>query len=95
MAENLTVVDSVTGAPAALVGLWARARDGSYTDSSGFMYTDSQTGATRIALAFEHAGTFAVTVHAPGYQEWTKSGVVVTKDVCHVIGVQITARLVK
>ena len=92
---NVTVVDSATGQPAAFAGLWVRAKEGSYTDSSTMSFTDGQTGAVRMALTYERAGTYAVTVHANGYQDWNKSGVVVTKDACHVIGVQLTARLVK
>ena len=48
-----------------------------------------------MALAYERAGTYTVTVHATGYRDWIKPGVTVTKDVCHVIGVLLTARLVK
>ena len=59
------------------------------------MFNDSQTGVVRAALAFERAGTYAVTVHADGYKDWSKTGVVVTKDVCHVIGVALSARMVK
>ena len=92
---NVAVVDSLTGQPAAFSGLWARARDGSYTDSSAMVFNDTQTGAVRMALAYERAGTFVVTVHAAGYADWIKSGVTVTKDVCHVVGVLLTARLVK
>ena len=92
---NVTVVDSLTGQPTAFSGLWARAREGSYTDSSAMAFTDVQTGAVRMALAYERAGTYVVTVHAAGYADWTKAGVTVTKGVCHVTGVLLTARLVK
>lgn len=92
---NITVVDSLTGQPSAFAGLWARAKDGVYTDSSAMTFVEQPAGAVRMALAYEHPGTFAVTVHSAGYQDWIKSGVTVTKDVCHVIGVQLTARLVK
>ena len=92
---NITVVDSLTGQPSAFAGLWARAKDGAYTDSSATAFVEQPAGTVRMALAYERPGNFAVTVHASGYQDWTKSGVTVTKDVCHVIGVQLTARLVK
>ncbi|GDX86472.1 hypothetical protein LBMAG44_03850 [Gemmatimonadota bacterium] len=93
-AINLAIVDSLTGAAAAFTGLWGRAVDGAYRDSSAFAFVNPQTGAVTLGLAYEHAGTLAVTVHANGYRDWQKS-VVVTKDVCHVIGVQLTARLAK
>jgi hypothetical protein len=43
--------------------------------------------------AGERAGTYAVTVTATGYAEWTTSGVVVTADECHVIPVRLEPRL--
>lgn len=92
---NLTIVDSLTNAPAAFTGLWARAREGTYVDSTTFMLTNPSTGAVTTALAYERKGTYVVTVKANGYQEWTKSGVTVTSDVCHVIPVQLTAKLVR
>jgi hypothetical protein len=44
-------------------------------------------------LAYERAGTYTVTVEQQGYRPWSRSGVRVTKDECHVRGVSITARL--
>jgi hypothetical protein len=38
-------------------------------------------------------GSYTVTVRANGYRPWIKSGVAVAKDACHVIGVNLTARL--
>ena len=92
---NLTIVDSLTGQPVALTGLWARAREGSYVDSTIAAFTDPQSGAVRMAMVYERRGTYAVTVHANGFQDWNKNGVVVTGDVCHVIGVPLTARMAK
>jgi len=44
-------------------------------------------------LAPEQAGTFTVTVEKAGYQRWSKSGVQVTKQDCHVVGVSVPALL--
>jgi len=92
---TLTIVDSLTGTADALTGLWARAVAGTYRDSTTMNFGNSETGTANMALAYEHAGTFVVTVHATGYQDWTKPGVVVAGDTCHVIGVALAARLVK
>ena len=92
---NLTIVDSLTGSPAAFTGLWARVVDGAYRDSTSFPFTNPQTGAVTMALAYERRGTFAVTVHANGYRDWNTVGVVVTGDECHVTGALLTARMVK
>ena len=94
-AFNITVVDSLTGAPAAFTGLWARVVDGAYRDSTSFPFTNPQGGAVTMALAWERRGTFAVTVHAAGYSDWNKTGVVVTGDQCHVTPVQLTARMAR
>jgi len=92
---NITVVDSLTGAPAAFTGLWARAVDGAFRDSTASAFTNPQAGTVTMALAWERRGTFTVTVHADGFRDWNKTGVVVTADECHVTGVQLTARMAK
>lgn len=93
-AISVTMVDSLTGSAAGMTGTWARAVDGAYRDSTGFFTPPGVSGAS-AGLAYERAGTYAVTVHANGYRDWTKSGVVVTAGECHVNGVQLTARLLK
>lgn len=91
---NVTVVDSLTGKAESFTGLWLRARDGSYVDSTTMAFPDAM-GQMRMAAAYERKGTYAVTVHADGYRDWSKLNVVVTADRCHVIPVQLTARLAK
>jgi hypothetical protein len=94
-AVSLVIVDSLTNKGDALTGLWARAVDGTYRDSSVMTFSDQSLQAMRMALAYERQGTYTVTVHATGYQDWTKSGVLVTADQCHVNGVSLTAKLVR
>jgi hypothetical protein len=94
-AVSLVIVDSLTNKGDALTGLWARAVDGTYRDSSVMTFSDQSLQATRMALAYERKGTYTVTVHATGYQDWTKTGVLVTADQCHVNGVSLTAKLVR
>ena len=94
-AVSLSIVDSLSGKGDSLGGLWARAVDGAYRDSTANGFHHQQAGAVIMALAYERPGTYAVTVHATGYQDWSKSGVVVGHDECHVITAQLTARLVR
>ncbi len=94
-AISLTVVDSLTGQPAAFTGLFARVADGTYTDSTTHFFTTPGSGAVSTALAYERKGSYTVTVGAAGYQNWVKTGVNVTAGECHVNGVVLTARLVK
>ena len=87
-AITVTAQDSVTGA-VITPGATAIARDGAYVDSA-----TAQPQFTSIGLAYEHPGTFEVTVRHAGYQTWTKSGIEVKRGVCNVEGVSLVARLV-
>ena len=81
------VLDSLTGAPA---GRNARiiARAGTVADTANFTEFDGP-----YPLAFERSGTYAVTVEQQGYRLWSRTGIRVTKDECHVRTVSLTARL--
>ncbi len=94
-AISLTVVDSLTGQPAAFTGLFARAVDGTFVDSTTNFFSNPGGGGVGTGLAYERKGTYTVTVGAAGYQNWVKTGVNVTAGECHVNGVVLTARLVK
>jgi hypothetical protein len=92
---NVTVVDSVTNAPPASAVLIART--GAVVDSVG-PATPQQlvlNGPPVLLLgaAGERPGTYDLTVRAPGYRDWTRNGVTVTADECHVRSVAVTARL--
>ncbi|MDA1080669.1 MAG: hypothetical protein O2973_03175 [Gemmatimonadetes bacterium] len=91
----VTVQDRLTDSPPPFTGLWARARDGTYVDSTTMSFPSSVVGAVSVPLAYERTGTYTVTVHVDGYQEWERTGVVVTEDECHVIPVSLNARLDK
>ena len=43
--------------------------------------------------AYEHPGTFRITVRKPGYRDWVQTGVLVTADECHVRLTQLLALL--
>jgi hypothetical protein len=67
-------------------------KDGMYADTVR-VATGALPAPTNISGAYERPGTYTVIVRHPGYRDFVKSGVTVTKDVCHVIPVQITAQL--
>jgi hypothetical protein len=87
-AVSVDVRDSVTDTPA---GRGARiiAQDGVFADTAK---TPSGYEGP-YALARERAGTYTVTVEQEGYQLWSRSGVRVTRDECHVRTVSLIARL--
>jgi hypothetical protein len=87
---NLTAFDSVGGQPLGTIGTVV-AQDGNYSEKAiGIPGTP-----VRYSMAFERAGTYTVTAAVDGYQSWRATGVVVPRDACHVIPVQLTARLVR
>lgn len=97
---RVEVLDSISGAPVR-GHLRVVARDGSET--SAF---DSQVDAvlqpgmdpdtmvfSPVSLAYERAGTYALTAEAEGYRPWQRTGVRVHRGECHVQTVEVTARL--
>lgn len=88
----VTVVDDVTGAPPSSATLVAQS--GEYVDSAGPVAP--LPGSLLVLSAVpERAGTYDLTVRSPGYPAWTRTGVQVTADQCHVRRVDVTARLRK
>jgi hypothetical protein len=92
---TVTVVDSVTGIPPASARLLARS--GAYSDSVGpaapHQYYENGPSVLQLSTAGERKGTYDLTVRAAGYRDWTRTGVKVTADECHVRPVALTARL--
>jgi hypothetical protein len=88
---NLTIVDSVSGSAVSGTGVMRlKVTDGGFVDSLRTVTLIPQWGA-----AFERAGTYTATVDADGYQPWRKDGIVVTRGLCHVRPVSVTARLAR
>lgn len=87
-AISVEALDSVTNAP---VGAGARiiASDGAFADT---IITVENFGGP-YGLAYERAGSYAVTVEQEGYAPWSRSDVQVTRDECHVGTVRLTALL--
>lgn len=92
---DVKVLDAATGLPLSFRNLWARVREGSYTDSAMVALTFAQNAPYHFGLAYERPGTYDVTVQATGYKAFYVSGVVVKPNVCHVTPVTITALLQK
>ena len=87
---HVTVVDSLTNtSPSSAILI---ARSGAYVDSVG-PQARNELGWLGLSAAMERSGTYDLTVRAPGYREWTRAGVRVTDDGCHVDPVTVTARL--
>ena len=93
-AVQLTVVDSLTGQSAALRAISVSIRSGGLRDTVFVATLAAGSPPFSVGLAYERPGTYDLSVTAAGYRIWTSTGVVVTNDLCHVITVPLTARLV-
>lgn len=84
------VQDSVTGA---WIGSGATlvARDGAYVDSVTGPVGRPEDAA--LAAAGERAGTYDLVVRHEGYLPWSRTGVKVEGDECHVHPVTLLARM--
>jgi len=92
---NITVVDSATADPPSEATLLATS--GTFTDSVGPRAPSQWVANGPLVLvlstAGERAGAYSVTVRSPGYRNWTRTGIRVTANECHVNPVNLTARL--
>lgn len=79
-------VFTADGAPAA-TGLAGLLEEGAHREQM-------EVRGNMLLGAGERAGTYDVTVTAPGHLPWVRRNVEVTADECHVIPVELTARLV-
>jgi hypothetical protein len=88
---DVEVRDSVTGAPIAAQAS-AVARWKAFVDT---LHPARVEGGATISLAGipDRPGRYTLTIEAPGYQTWEKTGVVVRKGKCHVETVKLVARL--
>lgn len=85
---NVVVLNAATGNPL-VEGVTVEATDGSYNETlqliPGLEYS--------FAGAGERVGTYIVTVTKNGYQTYTSTPIIVTRDVCHVIPQSLTVNL--
>ena len=91
---NVTVVDSLTGIAVARP-LLITVTEGTFADTSQAARSPGDFPFTSWPLSGERAGSYTVRVRAAGYQDWQQNGVRVSRDVCHVMPVALTARLKK
>jgi hypothetical protein len=86
---RVTVTDSTNGlAPTSIAKVVVRDVNGTYADSG-----QTNTTFNMYLGAGERAGTYRVSVTAPGYRDWSVSPITVTRNTCHVNPVGLTAVL--
>lgn len=85
---SATVTDAATGADIT-PGSYLVVREGAYVDSV------AAGPGSFLAAAGERAGTYDVKIGRPGYSTFTRTGVRVTRNECHVNPVRLEARLLK
>jgi hypothetical protein len=89
----LTVEDSVTGQSGPMTSLNIRISTGALFDTAFVNFISAGAPLFVLPLALERAGLYDLAVTADGYKPWSRSGIPVTGDICHVVTVPITARL--
>jgi hypothetical protein len=94
-AITVGVSDSLNPATTTFTNVRVTAHSATVRDSAFLPTLDTRQQPFAAGLAYEQAGTYTVTVRADGYAPWTKSGIEVTRDQCHVITVRVDARLVR
>ena len=85
---SATVSDAATGADIT-PGSSLIVREGGYVDSV------AAGPGSFLAAAGERSGTYDVSIRRPGYSSFSQTGVVVTKNECHVNPVGLKARLLR
>ncbi len=89
---TVTVRDAVTEQPV-LSGVRGALHEGSFVDSL-WVITDIEGNIASLVGAAERAGTYRIELVAEGYHPWSRDGVVVTADECHVNPVAVQADMV-
>ena len=89
------LADSLSGATTGFTNVTIVATDGTFADSVVLPTYPGDPYNGPVALAYERRGTYTVSARADGYATWSKTGVVVSGDQCHVSTVSLTARLVR
>lgn len=96
-ALEVEVQDAASGAYIA-AGASGWARDGDFFEHLKVVgwrgYPPNDT-VTTLGGVYERSGRYEVVITHPGYQMWTRKGVRVSKDTCHVRTVRLTAQLIR
>ena len=86
---RVTVLDNTNGQPLA-EGVIVTAVEGNYQETLQLV-----PGLENLFVgAAERVGTYTITVTKDGFQTYTSSPIIVTRDVCHVITQPLTVNLV-
>ena len=80
-AIQLEVRDILTRAPVN-DSVFATARDGAYFDTLRVSAAATNASAVTLVAASGRAGLYEVTVTRPGYRQWTRTGIRVTRGEC-------------
>jgi hypothetical protein len=94
-AITVAVSDSLDPTVTRFTNVRIVAQSGGTRDSAFIAQLDVPQNQYAAGLAHERAGVYTVTVRADGYAPWSKSGIDVTRDACHVRTVIVNARLVR
>jgi hypothetical protein len=89
---TLKVQNAATGAPitdSATVVI----TDGSYVESYDYLGAPGQPTSGLLSAAGERAGTYSISIRKTGFAPYDTVGVKVTRDVCLVHPVRVTANL--
>lgn len=85
---EISVTDSATGLPVN-DSLRLVARSGTYADSAeGSVYSSGH-----FSMAYERPGVYTVSATHPRARAWSRDGIRVRSDRCHVIPTQVNVRL--
>jgi hypothetical protein len=89
---QISVRDARTGLPAAN-NVVATAQDINFIDTLRTFPFGNPDSALTLHGVYERAGVYTVILRKVGYQDWIRTDVIVNRDECHVITVQLDARL--
>lgn len=91
-AVGVFVVDAATQASIA-DSAYGAVHDGAYVDSLRPSGVDTNGVPVSFRAADERPGVYTIDVLRPGYRPWSKAGVEVQRNVCHVQTVVLTASM--
>jgi hypothetical protein len=89
---SLKVQNAVTGARIT-DSTAVQIKDGGYVESYNYLGPADQPTSGVLSVAGERAGTYNISIRKDGFAPYDTAGIKVTRDVCHVHGVQVTANL--
>jgi hypothetical protein len=90
---SITLADSLAPSTQSFTNVIAVATDAAYRDTALVATFPPSPYVTTVSLAYERAGTYTVDVRADGYAPWTRTGIEVQRDECHVVTVPLYVRL--